>query len=154
MTTDQAKVVATAKRLAKEYGRRPTAVELWQRGVAFGRRQAFQTIQAIYEAADLALPAPNGHAGLTPAEERVFLHLWNAGSTRKEIGIALGLSVHVVSAEVLTRGLIRSCAVKAEQGDPTMGQVKRRCHATGCGQLTKGIGPCQHCGAPGLIHAA
>jgi hypothetical protein len=151
MTPDQAKAVATAKGLAKKLGRRPNGKDLWAIGITTGRRQAFQSLQALWLAAGLAVPAPYGRAGLTKAEDVKFLELWSGGATRSEIAAALGIGIQSVHYEVSDRGLTRQVGPKKPQGDTF---TLRRCQSPTCGQLIKGSGPCPRCGTPGLTNAA
>lgn len=151
-TPDQEKVITTAQRLARELGRRPNANDLWSTGVAFGRRQPFSTLQALHEAAGLALPGPQGLAGLTPAEEGVFLRLWEEGKTRREMGDALGLSPHVISAEVVARALVRETVFKPTKAKAERDTLRRRCPDCLGGVI--GEGPCPHCLERGRPNAA
>jgi hypothetical protein len=154
VTPDQEKVVAIATRLAAELKRRPNGKDLWGAGVAFGRRQAFQSLQALWLGAGLALPAAHGRAGLTKAEEGRFLELWREGASRSEIATALGLGIQSVHLEVADRGLTREIGPRKERIGAETFDGTRRCQSKACGQLTKGSGPCQHCGYPGLTSAA
>ncbi len=154
MTPDQAAAVAIAKRVAKELGRRPKGNDLWKHGIAFGARRAFQSLQALLIAADLAQPAAPGRPGFTKAEEAVFLRMWEAGAGRIEMSEALGVGINAIHWEVADRGLTRPAGPRRVKGLDLDFHLTRRCLSPACGQITQGHGPCQHCGEPGLTNAA
>lgn len=150
-TASPAESIEIVRRMVDELGRRPTGKELWAKGVPVGGSNRFPTVPHLLEAAGLSTLTPENPLGLTPAEGELFDRLFRQKRSLTSIETKLGLPHGSGTKEAIRRGLMRSRSVDRSEAEHS---ITRRCLSPSCGQITRGLGPCIHCGAKGLSEAA